>query len=357
MSKESRLYDIEGSLLGLDSAGQVSVMPDYFLDRFVRIHSADELIAAIKKKALEGGGGSIRGYVQNEVKGGNAVNLAYSLGKFGASVNLIAIADSLPERALLATFDRMHNVKVDIVKGRAGFTVALEFMEGKKHVNVMVSDVGDLAHFDGSSISDMSWNRIDASKFVCVVNWAANNSGSELCERVFSRAKIHGSKTFFDPADLSGMLENILKMKRIVFDKGLVDKMSINENEARILSNALSSYVLPQDYSTTELKQAARLISDATQSVVDLHARTMSISCIGNDCAIVPCHTVDQKTVTGAGDVWDSADVIGYLLDWSPEQRLNFANAAAGLYVSRESAEPPSIREVLDLLGTLDSFY
>ena len=332
-------------------------MPDYFLDRFVRIHSVDELMAAIKKKASEGGGGSIRGFSQSEVKGGNAVNLAYSLGKFGACVNLIAIADSFSERTLLATFDRMHNVKVDIVKGRAGFTVALEFIEGKKHVNVMVSDVGDLAHFDGSSISDPSWNRIDASKFVCVVNWAANNSGSELCERVFSRAKMHGSKTFFDPADLSGMLENIHKMKRIVFDKGLVDKMSINENEARVLSNALSSYVLPRDYSAAELEKVARLISEATHSVVDLHTSTMSISCLGSDCVIVPCQSVRQKTVTGAGDVWDSADVIGHLLDWSPEQRLNFANAAAGLYVSRESAEPPSLDEVLDFIDTHDSIY
>ncbi|MGI0080482.1 MAG: hypothetical protein ACRECH_12765, partial [Nitrososphaerales archaeon] len=254
MSSQSEpLYNIEQSLKRLADTGQVSVMPDYFMDRFVRVRTLDELTEAIKRKTAEGGGGSIRGINQSEVKGGNAVNLAFSLGKFGANVNLIAIADSLPARTLLAIFEQMHNVNVDIVKGRAGFTVALEFLEAGKHVNVMVSDVGDLADFDGSSISDLSWKRIEASKFVCVVNWAANGKGSELCERVFSRSKNNGARTFFDPADLSGMAESIYKMKRMIFDKGLVDSMSINENEARVVSGVLSNYVLPQDYSKAEL--------------------------------------------------------------------------------------------------------
>lgn len=348
---------IQHSLLGLVSAGQISVMPDYFIDRFVRIQTVDELMAAVKTKAVEGGGGSIRGVSQSEVKGGNAVNLAYSLGKFGASVNLTTIADSLPARILLATFEQLPNVKVDVVSGRAGFTVALEFVEGQKHVNVMVSDVGDLASFDGSSISDASWKRIEASKFVCVVNWAANSKGSELCELVFSRAKERGAKTFFDPADLSGMAENIQKMKRNVFGKGLVDKVSMNENEARVLSGALASYVLPQDYSRTELQQAAALISDATHSTVDLHTRLMSLTCTGKECVVVPCHRVEQKIVTGAGDIWDAADIVGHILGWSPEQRLGFANASAGLYVSRENAEPPSTDEVLNFLERHDSHY
>src|SRR5579875_2001529 len=118
---------IKSSLQRLPSAGTVSVMPDYFVDRFVRIQSVEDLIKMVNKKSAESGGGSIRGISQLEVKGGNAVNLAYALGKFGAIVHLITIADSIPARALVAAFAEMPNVKLDIIRGKAGYTIALEF--------------------------------------------------------------------------------------------------------------------------------------------------------------------------------------------------------------------------------------
>jgi ribokinase len=65
------------------------------------------------------------------------------------------------------------------------------------------------------------------------------------------------------------------------------------------------------------------------------------------------CPKVNQKTVTGAGDVWDAADLIGYLTDLTPEERLFLANGAAGLYVSIESAMPPRKDEVLDFLKSV----
>ncbi len=356
-SREDQVARIAQSLSGLGSAGQVSVMPDYFVDRFVRINTIDEFVAAIRKKSLEGGGGSIRGVKQIEVKGGNAVNLAYSLGKFGTRVHLVAIADSLPANMLLATFAHLKNVKTDVVKGKAGFTIALEFVEGKRHVNVMASDVGDLAEFDGSMIESSSWKSMESARIVCVVNWAANKHANTLCERVFSFAKENGAETFLDPADISGMEENIRKLKKEVFDKGLLDKMSINENEARVLGNALCGIVLPHEYSEADLRKVARAISDSSNSMVDLHTGARSITCLGNDCTVVPSHNVTQKTVTGAGDVWDAADVVGHLLGWDPVLRLMFANAAAGLFVSRENPEPPCLEEVLEFLEINDSNY
>jgi ribokinase len=348
---------IRSSMLNLERSGTISVLPDYFIDRFVKIQSIDSLLNAIKTKSSEGGGGSVRGISQQEVKGGNAVNVAYALGKFGARVKLLAIAESLPAQTLRSTFESLRNVELHIVPGRNGLTVALEFFERGRHVNVMLSDTGELAVFDGSEIPTDTLNSITSSKIVVVVNWAANTKGTELCSKIFSQARARGALTFFDPADVAQLSYNIPKLKKEIFDQGLVDYVSLNDNELRILCKVLDKYILPQDYSKEDLQRAIRLFSDQSHATVDVHTRNASFSCRLKDCIVVPCHKVEQKIVTGAGDVWDAADLLGHLLSWDSEQRLRFANAAAGLYVSRDDAEPPRLDDVLNFMTNEGDFY
>ncbi len=306
-----------------------------------------ELCQAIIKKGVESGGGSIHGVEQDEVKGGNAVNVAYSLGKLGASVRVIAIANGLAADALKITFSEMNNVTLNTINGKCGFTVALEYVEAGRHVNVMVSDTGDLREFDGSLISQ--WDVIKNSKIVAVLNWAANRSGNKLCERVFSFAHQNRARTFFDPADISELVDLLPEFRGKILDPRLLDILSLNENEARIMCKALCNYSLPKDYSETELRTALKKLSDLSGASVDIHTHAISLSCEnGKDCTSVKCHKVDQKIVTGAGDVWDAADLTGYLVGSSPEDRLSFANSAAGLYVSRVAAMPPSFAEVVE---------
>jgi ribokinase len=348
---------MRSSLSALSESGSISVLPDYFIDRFVKIESIDELFSAIKKKSLEGGGGSLRGITQSEVKGGNAVNLAYALGKFGAKVNLLAIGESLAADTLRSALQSLPNVHLEIIPGKNGYTIALEFFEHGKHVNVMVSDTGALAQFDGSAIPDSALHMISSAKIVSVVNWAANYNGNELCSKVYSSAKQQGALTFFDPADVAQLSQNIPELKKKIFDHGLIDYISLNDNELRIFCRVLANYSLPQDYSENDLQKAIKLISEISQATVDLHTRNISLSCKSNDCLLVHCHKVNQRIVTGAGDVWDAGDIIGHLLSWESEWRLRFANAAAGLYVSREDAEPPSVEQVLDFIETHDEYY
>ena len=345
------------SIRKLGDAGPISVMPDYFVDRFVRIESIDDLFAAVRKKSAEGGGGSIRRVNQSEVKGGNAVNLAYALAKFGAEVNLFGIASGLPAETLLATFRNLPNVHIELIDGKAGFTIALEFFEHGRHANVMISDAGDLAAFDGTSISQHSWQLVSKSKMVCVLNWAANRKGNDLLERVFSFARRQRLLTFFDPADVTELADLLPDLRERVLKKNMVDFISINDNEARIICKTLFGFTLPQDYGEDDLKRAVRLLSNESKAIVDLHTRTMSVSCIARDCTLVHCHKVQQRTVTGAGDVWDAADITGHMLGWDAKTRLEFANASAGLYVSRETAEPPTVDEALGFLEGHVTYY
>src|ERR1022692_416388 len=73
---KGRLETIQAALTKVPDSGLITVLPDYFVDRFLRVENFEELAKAIKGKGEEGGGGSIRGVRQSELKGGNAVNLA-----------------------------------------------------------------------------------------------------------------------------------------------------------------------------------------------------------------------------------------------------------------------------------------
>ncbi len=339
---------IETALERLPRLGKIAVMIDYFVDRFVRINNFNELVSLMKKKG-EAGGGSVRGINQTEVKGGNAVNIGYALGVFGANVNLLAIANSLPREMLSSTFSKFNNVNLQIIEGKAGYTTAFEFREKGRHINVMISDTGDLNSFDGSSLSQENIESVKQSDIVAVVNWAANKEGNYLCENVFSLAKENGAKTFFDPADVSGQKEKLLGLKRSVFDKGLVDYVSLNENEARVISKVLFRHNLSRAYSREELKKTARILSEGIGATVDIHTRTLSVSA-RDEVVSDNCYRVKQETITGAGDVWGAADLAGYLTKLQDSDRLLFANAAAGLYVSRDSGETPSLKEVFGFM-------
>jgi ribokinase len=351
---ESDLQKARISLSNLSNIGPIAVMPDFFIDRFIKVESFQDLWKSIARKGRGGGGGSIRGIIQDEVKGGNAVNVAYSLAKFGAKVKLLAISNSLPKLILTSIFSAFPNVELEILPGNSGYTVALEGIEKGRHVNIMLSDTGAVSDFDGTEIPKKYWRAMKECRAVSVLNWGANKRGTELCKRVFSFAKkeLRGKAlTFFDPSDPSESLELLPSLKKQVFDTGLVDVMSLNENEARILGKAFVGFRLWYDYTTTDLFRLGLKLSECCGTRVDIHTRKISLSCMGMDYVVERCARVKQRIVTGAGDVWDAADLIGYLAGISPTLRLAFANAAAGLYVSSTSAEPPELESVLEVLA------
>jgi ribokinase len=62
----------------LSIVGSVVVMPDFFVDRIIRLESNEHLAQILSEKAKRGGG-SVRGVPTCDVKCGNAVNVAYAL--------------------------------------------------------------------------------------------------------------------------------------------------------------------------------------------------------------------------------------------------------------------------------------
>ncbi|HEY6283625.1 MAG TPA: hypothetical protein VIW22_06850, partial [Nitrososphaerales archaeon] len=111
----------------------VAVMHDFFVDRLVHTKSFAGMIGTLSEKAAAGGGG-LHGVPQEEVRGGNAVNLAHALARLGLRTLLITHSDRTHEPLLRETFEGLR-AEVRVKPAPAGLTVAFE-----EKVNVMMGD-------------------------------------------------------------------------------------------------------------------------------------------------------------------------------------------------------------------------
>jgi ribokinase len=328
--------------------GSIVVMPDFFVDRIVRLESKDKFFDLLTEKA-DRGGGSVRGVPMTDVKGGNAVNVAYCLAKLGAKVTLFTLADEVGKSMIKQAFSRFGDrVTLRVGSGRSGLTTSFEFPHGQTKVNVMVSDIGDNSDFGAEKInSSDDLDILRNADGVMITNWASNLKGTELSEFTFrnSPSAFH----FIDPADIDTrkheFAESLAKLASVT------DAVSINENECSSLCSALGLAVrLGTSFGPEDVKESAKVISEKIGISVDLHTRIGSAWSNGKDSSFGHAIKVEAKTLTGAGDVWDAADILGYLAGLDPPERLIFANSCSSLYVRSEDGEPPEITKVFELV-------
>jgi ribokinase len=228
--------EIIEKLKHLNTIGSIVVMPDFFVDRIIRLESKENLLAALSEKAKVGGG-SVRGVPTKDVKGGNAVNIAYCLAKLGAKVSLFTIADDMGSIIIRQTFSQFGDkVTLRIARGRTGLTTCFEFPHEDTRVNVMVSDTGDNENFGPERLtSEADGTILKNADGVMVVNWATNIQGTELAE--FSFKNSPRAFHFLDPADIETRKQDF--RDSLAKLAGLTDCLSINENECNSLSYAL----------------------------------------------------------------------------------------------------------------------
>jgi ribokinase len=323
----------------------VSVLPDFFLDRIIPVTSLHKLFRQIEVKGASGGG-NLRGVAQTEIIGGNAANLAFALSSLSAKTNLFCVGNAFTQ-ALLST--RPVSCKVRIISGEPGYTTALEFPFEGKQVNVMLSHVGGISSFDGRKLARSDIEALKRSDCVALVNWSANARGNELADRVFNLPGRERRLNFFDPADIAGAERRIKRFVKNVVDRGLLDVMSLNDNEARIMARLLSIANLPKSYRPDDILKTSRMLRECLKVAVDVHTPIGSASSTDQGEAWADSFGKASIQVTGAGDVWDAGDIIGYLLHLKAADRLRFANACAYLHLTNENAYLPNLREAATL--------
>ena len=314
----------------------MAVMHDFFVDRLVHPQSVGALLAAVEAKARSGGGG-IHGIGQSDVKGGNAVNLALALATLGARTLLITHSDEEHLALLRLPFEGLP-AEVRVKPLQAGLTVAIE-----GDVNVMLGEAGGAGHFGPSLLDGEDWRALQASDVVCSVNWSANGLGTSLLTEL--RRRLGVEKTIFmDPADFRDRLRQYKALLRMAKKKKLFDWIALNEFEAIETSRLLG-------VGAKNPSAACAGISSEIGARVDVH--TDRIACTSEGTGVVErkVKTSRARRLTGAGDVWDAASIFAHLRGMPDGRRLDFANAAAGLYVRREGPKPPTEDEVLSELG------
>ncbi len=148
-----------------------------------------------------------------------------------------------------------------------------------------------------------------------------------------------------DPADIQTRPKEFKDALTKLADH--LDSLCINENECNILLKQLGLDVISGENETRKLVlELAKRFSIS----VDLHTSTGSYWSNGKEVEFVKSFQVQPKFVTGAGDVWDAANLLGYLANLNPLERLGFANATASLYVSNSLGIPPTMNEVLSFV-------
>lgn len=327
----------------LELDNPVVVLNDFFLDRIIKIQSLDGLYKQILEKSKLGG--SIRGIPQTDLKGGNATNVAFALARLGCPVSLITIADATGSQIIRETFSKFDSASLFVIDGKPGRTTSLEFDNNGSIVNIMISDLGDNENFGPERLGANEQDALARAPAVIVTNWASNKKGTELSQFAFSRSE--SALHFLDPADIQTRDEEFKEALQKL--SGHLDSLCINENECNLL---LRKSGLDTISNPAETQKLVLDLAKMYSIPVDLHTCTGSYWSDGQKVEFARSFEVEPKFVTGAGDVWDAANLIGYLANLDVAQRLQFANGAASLYVGNPLGIPPTIDQVLSLVRT-----
>ncbi|MGE5705140.1 MAG: carbohydrate kinase family protein [Nitrososphaerales archaeon] len=330
-------------------------MHDFFIDRIIKIKNKEELLSMIIEKS-KFGGGSIRGVQTLEIEGGNAVNVAFCLAKLGLDVHLFTIADNIGKKILLSLFKDLKNVKLRLFSGRPGYTTSLEFFNSSSNeleANIMISDVGDNSDFGPDKFCrSTEKNILEAADAVIVLNWASNLKGTSLLEYVFKNSP--NAFHFIDPADINSRRKEFCSLLLECGD--IIDILSINENECNSLLLELNygGLILKNDYDSKEIKLAAKTLAKNLKISVDLHTKNGSVFSDGKDIYFIESwRDIIIKSLTGAGDSWDAADILGHLSGLNPNERLFFANMFAALYISQEDRQLITLANVIQFYNKI----
>jgi sugar/nucleoside kinase (ribokinase family) len=139
-----------------------------------------------------------------------------------------------------------------------------------------------------------------------------------------------------DVGDPSGHLEIVEPLVKNVLSEGLVDIVSLNENEARWFAWAISGRESRWEQLSSDPEDwlsAAQLVSTETGTRIDLHTPHFAASIYEDSVTSAPAFDTVNRVACGAGDAWNAGSIYGILQKLSESDRMVLANAVASLYV------------------------
>ena len=352
--RKSRYEDLRRSVIAKITRATLDlnavVMPDFFLDHVSTFgFDARKLVRRVLSVASRGGG-EIPDVHQSLEVGGNAAICALALAKLGATVQPMMKTDALG-LLLMRYFYGGSRVNLDRIKltGSLTPTTILEVQRRGGSTNIML---GDSSHDHPFSFEDLDSQDLDAIKrshYVCVFNWLYNEKGADLSKKVFQYCHENSrAVTFFDAADPTPRANELPELNRKVLRRGLIDFWGLNEHEALTFAGLYKRNLKPRRASC--VLEAGKIVSTNTGAKVYLHTADYSASIRDVDVTVVPAFSVKPRRGTGAGDSWNAAIMVADRLGLSEEERLLFANAVAGRYVSNPNRVYSTLAEMVEFL-------
>ena len=343
----SRLESALKEKLAKKPGFKVVAMPDFYLDYVLAFPGKLDEMASAMVDVAGRGGGNLLGWKHLVGRGGNASNFSAQLSKLEVNVVPIIETDEFGKIALghfLKGVDLSHVTDM----GTLSRTLAFEAEHSGRRVNIMASDPGSLSSFGPEKLDENDMQLIREADFVCVFNWNQNLKGTKLAEQVFQTARNEGKAvTFFDPGDPTSKVSQIPGLNERVLTQGLVDVLSVNENELQQLAADLrkeTGEIEGED--ANPLFEAASIFSMLGVRV-DLHTTGFSATFIDGQRERALCASTTPVKVTGAGDAWNAGDIFAQGMGLEHRERLVFANATAAAYMRRSDLMPCSIAEIL----------
>jgi sugar/nucleoside kinase (ribokinase family) len=334
----------------------VTVMPDFFYDRIISLNCNADIFSSLITGITRRKGGSIDGIEQTDIRGGNAINTASALAALGVNVTPIVCTNKLGLHQI-KFYLKKYGVDFTHVKiaAKASLTTALELNTESGKANIMLRELGSLADFGPSYLTDGDYELIENADYVCLFNWAGTKKhGTTLAETVFGRVKAKGKgKTYYDTADPLPNKDKIPELVRRVLKTRSMDALSVNENEAVCYASLLDRNISEQrekrPFDDLAL-DAARVLAKNLSARVDLHTTVFSATFNGKNEVVVPAFKVEALRATGAGDSWNAGNILAEASALSDECRLALANAVAAYFLSDQKGLHPTRRKLARLV-------
>ena len=332
------------------------VMPDFFHDRLISIDCDASRFSSMVEDVAKRKGGSIDGVVQTDLRGGNAVNTASALAALGVAVTPVVCTNKFGFQQIKLC---LKNYGVDFshikIAEKASLTTALELKTENGKANIMLRDLGALADFGPSDLTNDEYALIENADYVCLFNWAGTkNYGTALAETVFRRVKAKGKgKTYYDTADPTPNRNLVPELMEKVLKTRQVDVLSLNENEAicyaALLNDEISMRRGKQRFDELAM-DAARVLAARLSARIDLHTTAFSATVTNMKEVVVPAFKVEVLRATGAGDAWNAGNILGDGAALSDGCRLVLANAVSACYLSDSEGTHPTRRKLIKFI-------
>ena len=324
---------------------KVLSMSDFILDHTLFIDDLDLFFKEIKK-VYKRGGGELLAIKQTIQSGGCSANTAICLGSLGLDTYFIGRTNHLGKR-LLEYFLSEKNVNIKNLKidGTLGLTTIFEI--GEKRINIMVGDQDSWAPLSYIDLNSEDKKLLGSCELVGIFGWAMNKTGTDLANNAFNYVKKMGTLTYFDTGDPSCRLKEIEDLFNLVITNNNLDILSINENELNHYSNFITNKA-----NSLNIYEKSILLEKNISARLDIHTSSYSISVDNGEVCVMPSFKVSVERTTGAGDMFNCGNILGYLLKLKPLERLMLANGTACFLISSNILLYPNIGDIYNFIST-----